>query len=185
MQRTVQNAVTHNEGDTVWNSFMRCRLLNYFVHGTIPQFICIFLSLSQIRLYFSALSSIRICYSYDSWYRIISENLVWYWFINPFLGPSCFLSSFEWKNECAYVFGGPYLSFLVSFGVNRYLSGGLYLSFLVSSRANHYPSGGLYLPFWLLRLCNRFCFSFVSLLLFCNLIISDKNMFVNKKIDKI
>ena len=48
------------------NSFMRCRLLNYFVHGTIPQFICIFLSLSQIRLYFSALSSIRICYSYDS-----------------------------------------------------------------------------------------------------------------------
>ena len=36
MQRTVQNAVTHNEGDTVWNSFMRCRLLNYFVHGTIP-----------------------------------------------------------------------------------------------------------------------------------------------------
>lgn len=45
MQRTVQNAVTHNEGDTVWNSFMRCRLLNYFVHGTIPQFICIFLSL--------------------------------------------------------------------------------------------------------------------------------------------
>ena len=33
MQRTVQNAVTHNEGDTVWNSFMRCRLLNYFVHG--------------------------------------------------------------------------------------------------------------------------------------------------------
>ena len=146
--------------------FFQCRLLNYFVHGTIPQFICIFLSLSQIRLYFSALSSIRICYSYDSWYRIISENLVWYWFINPFLGPSCFLSSFEWKNECAYVFGGSYLSFLVS------------------SRVNHYPSGGLYLPFWLLRLCNRFCFSFVSLLLFCNLIISDKNMFVNKKIDK-
>ena len=144
-----------------------------------------FLSLSQIRLYFFASSSIRICYSYDSWYRIISENFVWYWFVNPFLGSSCFLSSFEWKNECVYVFGGPYLSFLVSFGVNRYLSGGLYLSFLVSSRVNHYPSGGLYLPFWLLRLCNRFCFSFVSLLLFCNLIISDKNMFVNKKIDKI
>ncbi len=38
MQRTVQNAVTHNEGDTVWNSFMRCRLLNYFVHGTIPRY---------------------------------------------------------------------------------------------------------------------------------------------------
>ena len=48
----------------------------------------------------------------------------------------------------------------------------------------NYVFGGLYLPFWLLRLCNRFCFSFVSLLLFCNLIISDKNMFVNKKIDK-
>ena len=86
-----------------------------------------FLSLSQIRLYFFASSSIRICYSYDSWYRIISENFVWYWFVNPFLGSSCFLSSFEWKNECVYVFGGPYLSFLVSFGVNRYLSGGLYL----------------------------------------------------------
>ena len=42
MQRTVQNAVTYNEGDTVWNSFMRCRLLNYLVHGTLPQFICIF-----------------------------------------------------------------------------------------------------------------------------------------------
>ena len=127
MQRTVRIAVTHNEGDTVWNSFMRCRLLNYLVHGTLPQFICIFLSLSQICLYFFAFSSIRICYSYDFWHRIISENLVWYWFINPFLGSSCFLSSFEWKNECVYVFGGPYLSFLVSFGVNRYLSGGLYL----------------------------------------------------------
>ena len=99
MQRTVQNAVTYNEGDTVWNSFMRCRLLNYLVHGTIPQFICIFLSLSQICLYFFAFSSIRICYSYDFWHRIISENLVWYWFINPFLGSSCFLSSFWMKKR--------------------------------------------------------------------------------------
>ncbi len=54
IQRTVQNAVTHNEGDTVWNSFIRCRLLNYFVHGTI-----------LIHLYFSGLSQI-LCYSYDS-----------------------------------------------------------------------------------------------------------------------
>lgn len=42
MQRKARTAVTHNEGDTVWNSFMRCRLLNYLVHGTLPQFICIF-----------------------------------------------------------------------------------------------------------------------------------------------
>ena len=41
MQRKARTAVTHNEGDTVWNSFMRCRLLNYLVHGTLPQFICI------------------------------------------------------------------------------------------------------------------------------------------------
>ena len=86
----------------------------------------------------------------------------------------------------AYVLGGLYLAFLEMLKIKmfRYASGGPYLSFLVSSRVNHYPSGGLYLPFWLLRLCNRFCFSFVSLLLFCNLIISDKNIFVNKKIDK-
>ena len=28
MQRTVQNAVTYNEGDTVWNSFMRCQTIS-------------------------------------------------------------------------------------------------------------------------------------------------------------
>ena len=47
MQRTVQNAVTHNEGDTVWNSFMRCRLLNYFVPWDY----------TSIHLYFSELVS--------------------------------------------------------------------------------------------------------------------------------
>ncbi len=37
------------------------------------------------------------------------------------------------KIECNYVLGGPYLSFLISFGVIRYLSGGLYLPFLLVS----------------------------------------------------
>ena len=56
MQRTVQNAVTYNEGDTVWNSFMRCRLLNYFVPWDVYlNSICIFLrACLRFVLYFSA-----------------------------------------------------------------------------------------------------------------------------------
>ena len=163
-----------------------------FIHAMPPSKLFRPWDYTSIHLYFSELVSdsfvlLRFIFNPDLLFLwlLISYHI---WESRLILIHKSFLRtvmSFEWKNECAYVFGGPYLSFLVSFGVNRYLSGGLYLSFLVSSRANHYPSGGLYLPFWLLRLCNRFCFSFVSLLLFCNLIISDKNMFVNKKIDKI
>ena len=108
----------------------RCRLLNYLVHGTVPLF----------SFSFGLLRFLRTFVSLFLW-RWISHHI---WLAHLILIPlsmiwivTCVLRELE-KNECNYVFGGLYLSFL-----NIVLGKSLRFWWLVPS----FPSI-LFLPFF-------------------------------------
>ena len=118
--------------------FIRCRLLNYLVHGTIPLFFY-FGTLVPIFDFFAFLFNLLISVSYDTWNCTISEccssdtN-------SMLLIRNVMFSLLIWiKNECTYVFGGLYLSFCsivlkvkLSFLVDRTFLSFVFTLFLLS-----------------------------------------------------
>lgn len=159
------------------NCFIWCRLLNYFVHWTIPlsfafvlfAFALILPLMTDRKVSYLWLLRFFVHSSYHCLWRLklyhiwINHYLI---LISEFHSVECHVF-LDWLKEKSNAF--------TSVAVCTSLS-------LILVGIHYYVFGGLYLPFWLVPSPIVLCF---SLLFFCKFIVSDKIEFVNNYFENI